>query len=173
MKSVFRVVHNPFAAMRPIREARVNPRLPALLLMPVVAFVGLAGHVTAGQPTGVVNPDNRDSVFDLRSAPQDSHQRFSPTQEPESPTAALSKQDDAALRRGLPSGNSVARLRKGAGSWYVGKLFSSRRPPDFHLTLSGADVATRSWQLHAIVQVSWPMGRSAAESVVLLRRLLI
>ena len=170
------------AAMRFVKQINLSrPRRPLVLLTAVATFFVVAGCVAVGQSSGVVSRDGVSALLDRGFLPREANQRTSlheldqssSSQAPESPTAGFSKHDDSALRRSFASGGSVARGRNGAGSWYLVKSCSSRRIADSSLALPGAGLSTCPRQLHAVVQVSWPIGQTAAESVVLLRRLLI
>ena len=168
--------------MRFVRQAiSYRPWRASVLLTAAATFFVVAGYVAVGQSNGVASRDGLSALLDRGFLPREANPRISlheldessSSQSPESPTAGLSKHDDSALRRSFASGGSVARGRNGAGSWYLVKLCSSRRIADSSLGLPGAGLSTCPRQLHAVVQVSWPIGQTAAESVVLLRRLLI
>jgi hypothetical protein len=168
--------------MRFVRQViSYRPRRRLVLLTAVATFFIAAGYIAVGQSSGLVSRDGLSALLDCGFLPREAHQRTSlheldqssSSQEPESPTAGLSKHIDSALRRSLAAGSSFARERNGTGSWYLVKSCSSRRIADSSLGLPGARLSTCPRRLHAVVQVSWPMGQSAAESVVLLRRLLI
>jgi len=168
--------------MRFIRPVLSNhARRPPALLPVAAALVLLAGCVVASPSRRNVSQDGPHLLLDHRFLIQDAAQRISlqvsdrrsSSQESELPATELSRRDDSALRRNPSSGSVVARLGKGAGSWCLGKSCSSRRITELHGALPGADLSTGFRQPHAEVKVSWPIGQSAAESVVLLRRLLI
>lgn len=106
------------------------------------------------------------------NSPENGVWRSSP-ERPESPPTGLNRRDDSALRRTFASRGSVARARAGGGAWRLVKSSSARRVVDAASALPGAGLLSHFSRRVSVAQVSWPMGQSAAESVVLLRRLLI
>jgi hypothetical protein len=145
-----------------------SARQPSVLLTVAAALLGLAACVTATRPDGMAR-NGPATALDYRSPPQEVDDR-NQSREAKATPAGLTKQDDPAHHRA--SSDFVARARKSTGSWYLSKAGFSRRIAECNRALSHTCSTTGSGQL-PVVQISWPMGRSAAESVVLLRRLLI
>jgi len=154
--------------MRIVRQVTSYPAWGPLVL--ATAAAALAASVAARPAGSIVTRDGPHGVFDHRSSPRMLDQR-SWAQGPESHTAGLSKRDDVAQPRGLATGSSIARGRKGGGSWLSVKSLLSRRVAEPYLALPGVALRTFSGQIQAVSPITWPLGRSTAESVVLLRRL--
>ena len=168
--------------MRFVRQViSYRPRRPLVLLTVVATVCIVASCAAVGQSSGLVSGDGLSSLLDRGLVTREANQRTwlqeldksSSSQEPKLPTAGLSKPDDSALRQSCRADGSVAHGTNGAGSSYLVTSCSSRRSANSSLALPGTGLSTRPRQLHSVVQVSWPIGQTAAESVVVLRRLLI
>jgi hypothetical protein len=139
-----------------------------LVLAAAVVIVALAACIAAGQPNGVVTAHRSCSVPGFHPSLDDSHQQSLLC---EALTAGAREKSELALRQESPSGGSVARTRRDAGSF--GTSCFSRRFAESRLALPVASPFVHVKQRPSVVEVSWPMGQSAAKFVILLRRLLI
>lgn len=154
---------------------------PLVLLTVVTAFFVPPGCLTAGESSRVVARGSLHSSSPHWIPGQEVAMRISPpeldlrnsAQESDPPATAATRCNDSAMRRSFPSGSSITRGRSGTGYRQLVKSCSARRIADSSLILPAAGLPMCRMQLHAVGQIAWPIGQSAAESVVLLRRLLI
>lgn len=155
---------------------------PLVLLTAVAALFVSAGNAATPQSNRMVSHDDRRSVTDRRVSPRVmvvmaryvSLQDLAPcssSQEPASSNSGLSRYDDSSLRRSFAPGGVVARGNSRSG--YLVESSSARRIAAAAAALPGAGLPTCHGRLLAIDRISWPIGQTAAQSVVLLRRLLI
>ena len=118
--------------------------------------------VRGSQPSGVVSGEPL-PIFTL-------DHRWS-LREPGPLSARLGQPDDSGLPRDFSSGASVSALRNWAGIRAPGQWYPWRRVAEPSVALPNAPLSAPYGETHNVALVSWPMGQSAAESVVLLQRL--
>ena len=136
-----------------------------VLLLATGAFLALVASTPASRWARAVDDDGsciaRYSALTCGMLPQI-----------QDPPADRSSQTSGSESSGAPAQKSVV-LGKSVGARASGPTAILYRIAVSSVALPSALWSTLDWQSHAGVRAYWPMGRSASESVVLLRRLLI
>jgi hypothetical protein len=145
---------------------RVGPYclgMTSALLLAAGTIVVFAPSAAATESTNTIGKD------DLLASPI----HYLLSQVRDLPGDGTSQSSDSGIPLGLPTHKSVARAGKSVSSRTPGQTYCFYQITPSLVALPSSLLSAIGWQPHTGVQVSWPMGRSAAESVVLLRRLLI